>query len=158
MSAETVTLARTAQLERFLQTAAGRGLCSQQALRLAIERALVLIDAEALGLDRGAASHLLCALAASASVHRPLSGERAVYVRRLGAGRPEPTCEIGPTFTVKLPPALIERARGVVSPGALSEDAVEEMIAWELAATLDGRTMSEWALLALGRRQRAAAV
>jgi hypothetical protein len=51
---DTVRLPRTAELERFLHAIAARGLHMADALRLAIERALVLIDADTLLFDRGA--------------------------------------------------------------------------------------------------------
>jgi hypothetical protein len=146
-----VTLPRTPELQHFLRATADRGLDSSQALRLAIERALVLIDIDGLLLERSFARRLLCSVAKRAGVHRPLPPERAVYLRRLIAARPLPERECPDTLTVQLPQELLARARGVVPLTALGEDAIAEMIAWEQAAVLDGRTMAEWSLLALAR-------
>lgn len=147
----------TPELEYFLRIAATRGLHATDALRLAIERALVLIDGDALLVDRGAARRLLCAAAARTSVHRSLAPDRAAYVRQLTAARPLAACELPDMLTVELPQELVARARGVVPASALREEAIEEMVAWELAATLDGRPMAEWALLALAARKQALA-
>ena len=134
-----------------------RGLENAEALRLGIERALVLVDADALLIDRRATRRLLCATARCATVHRPLTTERSAYVQRLmSAPAPTPKPRANP-LTARLPQELIARAENVVPLSALSGEAVDEMIAWELAAVLSGRTMAEWALLTLAARRRALA-
>jgi hypothetical protein len=153
-----LTLPATPELERFLRLSAERGLDSTDALRLAIERELALVDADALGLDRYATRHVLRQLAARARVRRGLDADEAAYLRALSAARALPPPRLAGPLTVMLPRALLGRARGVISTAALAQDAIPEMVAWEIAARVQGRAMGEWALLALAAHGRAVAL
>lgn len=149
-------LTTTEQLKAFVSAAARAGLSSQEAVQLALERELVLADAAAFGLDVDAARAILGAVARSAAARRPLSPGDAARVRRLATAQPLLVPALAGALTVELPDRVATRARGSVPARALDERVVAEMVAWELAALLDGRSMSEWALKELGRALRAA--
>jgi hypothetical protein len=151
-----VTLAATPALERFLGQSAERGLDPTNALRLGIERELALLDAGAIGLDRHAARHMLCERASRARVARRLDAEDAAYLRTLSAARALAPPRLTGSLTVILPPALLGRARGVVSAAVFEDGAVTEMVTWEIAARAQGRALGEWALLVLAMRLRTA--
>jgi hypothetical protein len=143
------------RLDRFIATAAARGLSPSDAVRLALERALVLVDAcEAFPLDVESARLALRRAAAATQPLRQLSNAQSSYVRALGVGRPQRVESHSDGLIVALPDRLITRARDTLTELALHEGAVAEMISWEIAATLEGRTMCEWALnvLAVARR------
>lgn len=78
-----LTLPVTAVVERFVEASATSGLAAADAVRLALERELLLADAGELGLGREAARHALTRFAAGARVRRPLTPALADYVRGL---------------------------------------------------------------------------
>lgn len=82
--------------------------------------------------------------------------EQAAYVRRLATRRPIPVLDVAAGLSVEVPGKILSRARGTISESSLREDVVDEMLAWEIAATLSARTMGEWALLHLLEDRRAA--
>jgi hypothetical protein len=57
-------------------------------------------------------------------------------------------------LTVELPERLLTRLRPGILPDCLASRAVAEMVAWERAAVLEGRSMSEWAALTLAAAVR----
>jgi hypothetical protein len=149
-----LTLPTTPALKSFLRHSAALGLDPTDALRLAIERELVLADADSLGVDRHAARHMLCDMAARARVRRGLNTDEAAYIRSLSTGRAVHAPRLAGSLTVTLPQTLLSRAHGTVSTTALEHAAAPELVAWELAARLEGRTMGEWALLAFAGQSR----
>jgi len=137
------------RLSDFLGAAAQAGLDATLAVRLALERALVLHDAEELRLDVERARRTLSRAAANARATRPLTPRQAGYVRRLYSSAPQAPVVVEGSLCVELPDELLTRARDTVPETVLHSEAVLEMLAWERAARLQGRTMLEWALKTL---------
>lgn len=123
-------------------------------MRLALERELALADADRLGLSREAARRWLSTAAAAARPRRALPSAQAAYVRALAVARPRPTRGTDPPLDVVLPEWLLTRTGGVVRAAVFDADVIDEMVAWELAAALEVRTMAEWALNVLASAQR----
>lgn len=146
------------RLRKFLNASAAAGLYPADAVRLGLERALALDDACAgFPLDVETARLELRRAAARAKPLRQLSPSQSSYVRALSAGQPKPSGTASEeVLVIALPDRVITRARGELMELALHEGAVEEMIAWEVAATLEGRTMCEWALSTLAAARRIA--
>lgn len=144
-----ISLPKEPGVVRFLEVSADAGLAASDAVRLALTRALVLADIGPFGFDVMAARHLLRTVAASARPRRPLAPEQASYARRLSMGRPTSAPSMTTDLSVCVPEMLLSRAEEKVRPATFSPEIVSEMVAWELAATLDGRTMGEWALTTL---------
>lgn len=134
--------------DEFVQAAARNGMRICDAMRLAIEYELVLRDVCALGLDGEGARYALTRVARRARPSRPLGPESARYVRELRIGRTVREVASG-SFSLVLPDRLACRLDGAVPLAIFDAAIVETMIAWELAATMDGRTMGEWALSVL---------
>lgn len=148
-------LRSTPRLRKFLHAAASAGLSPADAVRLALERALALEDAcYGFPLDVESARRELRQAAARARPVRELTSTQASYVRALSAASVKPAYPLDDDLVVALPDRVITRARHDLTELALHEGVVAEMVAWEIAATLSGRTMGEWALstLALARR------
>lgn len=112
-------------------------------------------DTQLVDLDVESARRLLRRAAATARPALPLASEEASYVRRLSAGRPVHVPPAGEPLDVELPPNLLTRARGTVPEISLNDGIVEEMVLWERAARMEGRSMSEWALKVLAARRAA---
>ena len=148
-SDEALSVPRSPRLENFLRDAAAAGLEATAAIRLGIERALVLREGQLFNLDVESVRRRLRAAASGSRPCQALPPSEAAYVRELSARRPVALGEISDPLSVELPAALLTRARGVVAEASLHAGAVEEMIAWEIAARLEGRSMSEWALKTL---------
>lgn len=148
-ASERLTVPASPRLDRFLGAAARAGLSAPEAVRLGIEHALVVRDTQLGNLDVESARRLLRRAAAAARPSHPLTSDEAAYVRCLGAGRPVPAPPAGSMVATDLPPNLLTRANGTVTEVALHEGIVEEMIGWELAARMEARSMSEWALKVL---------
>jgi hypothetical protein len=140
-----LALRPTPHLRRFLATAAEYGLAPGEAVRLGLEHQMALEDLEVLRVERGALRAILAAMAARARPSRGLADADADRVRRLVLASPLPEPELTGTLTFALPPRLWTRLEGLLSPELLDYRAVGEMIAWERAAILTGRTMGEWA-------------
>ena len=156
-AAERLQIPPSKRLREFVATAAAAGLDAPDAVRLALDkRALALADAAAFGLDPEAARGLLLRAAESARPSRPLSPTQAAYVRALGKASPRPPANVEEGLVVALPDRVLTPARDTISESAFEAAAVVEMVAWEIAATLEGRTMCEWALRTLARARAAA--
>lgn len=155
-SEEGLLLAPSERLQRFALAAGSAGLVLEEAVRLAVERSLALSDCHALGIDRETARRKLCHVASGARATRQLSESQAKRIRSLNLRRPRPTAEVSHGCTVLLPDKLMTRSLGAINHGAIDAGAIDEMISWEIAATLSGRTMCEWAMLAVGSRGAAA--
>ncbi len=156
-ASERLHLPPSRRLEEFVHAAAEAGLEPADAVRLALERALALADAAILPLDVEAARSRLSEAAARARAGRPLTAAQSAYVRSLSAKRARPTPEIGDGLVVVLPDRVLTRARDTATETAFHAGAVAEMAAWEIAATLEGRTMGEWALRTLAADSAAVA-
>jgi hypothetical protein len=146
-------LSPSSQLTDFIERAADLGLGAAEAVRLGLERALVLLDAQLLGFNVESARGLVAHAAAATRPAQPLSGAEAAHVRRLSARRPVPATDVSNGLTVSICQPILTRARGAVPETALHVAGVEEMLAWEIAARLEGRPMGEWALKALALRK-----
>jgi hypothetical protein len=150
---ERIMLSSSPQLTSFIERSAQLGLGAPEAVRLGLERALLLRDAQFLGYDVESASGLLLKAAAVARPAQPLSGEEARRVRRLSARRPASPADTAEGLTVSVYQQILTRARDVLPENALHAGAVEEMLAWEIAARLEGRPMGEWGLKTLALRK-----
>jgi len=133
-------------LDRFVAAAAAHGLAAPDAVRLALERELTLADSDGLGWARELTRHVLTTAAGSARARRALTPAQAAYVRSLTIGRPVRSVDVSQGLTVGLPERMRTRLAGPVPGGALDAGVVPEMVGWETAAALDGRSMAEWAL------------
>jgi hypothetical protein len=154
---EHLHLPPSSRLNRFITTAAAAGLDPPDAVRLALERALALADAcSAFPIDIETSRLLLRRAAAVARPMRQLTTANSRYVRMLSARRPKPVGDLSEGLVVRLPDRVVTRARGELTELALHEGVVEEMISWEIAAMLEGRTMCEWALSTLAIRRHTA--
>jgi hypothetical protein len=149
---------QTIRVRRFLAEAALRGLSSEDAVRLALERNAALEDLRALGLDQGAILHILHHAAANVRPLTALSPGEASYARSLSLAAPNETYDRDEPVEIALPERLLTRIGGVAAPAALDQRVVAEMIAWELAATFTGRTIGEWAFATVAAHARGAAI
>jgi hypothetical protein len=152
----TLLLLRSPRLERFAAAAAAAGLDLPQAVRFALEHGLALQDAAAFGLDADTARRLLNRAAAGARATRPLGDGEAARLRRLTQRAPRPAAALPERLKVKLDDRTSTRVRDSLNESAIRPAVVEEMISWQVAATLEGRTVGEWALHTLARGRRAA--
>jgi hypothetical protein len=150
--AEVLRLEPSARLQSFLDAAAARGLAAKDALRLGLERALCLRDGARFAADVETARRILEEAAAQARPTRGLPAGQAAYLRALAARRPTLAPRVAGGISVEVPEKILSRVEDTIGQGVLHEGVVEEMIAWEIAATLAARTMNEWALLELLRR------
>jgi hypothetical protein len=153
---EQVVLPPSKALTEFVVAAAARGVDAADAVRLGIERALALADAELFSLDAQTAASFLRVAASAARPHRQLAPRQAAYVRRLGSSKAVPAADTSAGLKVSIPERVLTRARSNVDPRSLRPEAVEDMLSWEIAATLEGRRLGEWALSALAQARRAA--
>lgn len=153
-----LVLPKSARLQAFVAEASAVGLDVADAVRLALERSLAIADASLFAIDVVTARRLLGGAARRARPERPLTPDHARYVRELTAARPRQPADVSDGLRVTVPERVLVRARGEVRQTALRPAAVAEMVAWEVAATLAGRTMGEWALATLaGARCRVSA-
>jgi hypothetical protein len=136
-------------LDGFVVAAAARGLTAPDAVRLALERELTLVDSDGLGWAREITRHVLTTAAGSARARRALTPTQAAYVRALTFGRPMRPSDVSQGLTVALPEWLCTRLAGPVPTEAFDARVVPEMVGWQTAAALDGRSMAEWALKTL---------
>lgn len=162
------TLPATAALAALADTARTAGVDVELAVRLVLECALVSDDLCASGVD----PTTLDATAAAERVGGELDAASAAYLRRLagrrdsGATRPEPAAPgesgavhrgagggaLGDVVTVGLPLRLSARLLAADLDALLAAAPLDRALAWETAAVLAGRTMSEWAPLTALRR------
>jgi hypothetical protein len=153
---EALLLPGSPSLQEFVAAAAEAGLGAEEALRLGIERALLLYDLGELGIDRDLARRRLRESAALARAEIELTADLAAWVRRLSMARAVPVTSVQAGASVNLPDRLLARAGEKLGTRYLRAEAVAEMIAWELAAATSAQTMGEWAFreLALARLLR----
>lgn len=146
---EQIRLHPSPRLEHFVATAAESGLEAHEAVRLGLEHALCLKDAGRFAADVEAGRHLLVRAASRARPVHAMVPAQAAYVRRLTTKRRVTALDVTQGLLVQVPDRLICRARATLPENSLHAEVVEEMISWEVAAMLCGRTMGEWALLHL---------
>jgi hypothetical protein len=156
-TAERLSVRQTPRVQRFLAEAASQGLAAEDAVRLALERHAALQDLRAMRLDESALKAILDRAAVGAHPSRPLSPTEARYARSLSFAAPCEASAPGEPVEIALPERLLTRIGSASAPSALDRRVVAEMIAWELAATFTGRTMSEWAFAMVAAHTRAAA-
>lgn len=149
---ERIVLPPSPRLAAFLERSAELGLEAADAVRLALERALALKDAQLFGVDVEAARRILRREARDARPAHPLSEPEAAYVRRLSLARPVRVSDPSAALVVPLSQRTLTRARRGVPESALHSGIVEEMIAWEIAARFEGRPLGEWAVMVLAMR------
>jgi len=145
---QTVRLGGDPSVTAFVAAAADIGLSAEQAVAIAAEHHLVLADADALGLKRSETRLLLCAVARRAQAKLPLSPSAAAYLRELGRRSISRALARTPV-AIAFPARLIERVPPSVLVTTLDPAAISEALAWERAAVLAGRTMTEWAMFVL---------
>lgn len=128
------------------------GLDTQQAVQLGLERDLALRDSAAFGLEAETARLILRRAALAGRPRVALTPRLAERIRSLQMTKPHPETDAREGLLVAVPDRLLTRVRGRIPATALRPTAVPEMVSWEIAATLEGRTMGEWALRALAER------
>jgi hypothetical protein len=147
--AERLRLELTPQLRGFLELAASAGLDHEVAVRLGLERALVLSDARELRLTGERARRILNLAGAELRANVALGSTQSAYLRSLY----QQTASIEPlvddSVAIELPEEILTLARDSITESALHDGAVDEMLTWERAARVKGRTMREWGLKAL---------
>lgn len=148
------TLAVGDALRALAEAAAAAGVEFELAVRLCVETALVRDDLRPAGIDLAQ----LDALAAAAVVATRVDAAGCAYLRRLtrreqASARPR---ALGDAVIVGLPARLSARLLAADLDDLLANADVESALAWEIAAVLDGRTISEWAPLAALRALAAA--
>jgi len=146
---ELIRLRPSPRLQCFVTTAAESGLEAQEAVQLGLEHALCLRDAGRFAADVEAGRHLLVRAASKARPVHAMVPAQATYVRKLTTKRPIGALDVAEGLQVRVPDRVLCRARAALPEHSLHAAIVEEMIAWEIAAILCGRTMNEWALLHL---------
>jgi hypothetical protein len=92
--------------------------------------------------------NMLTAAAATERVGSAVGGATARYIRELTSRRPYVPGLPDPV-RVGLPVRLADRSVGVDLEAVVRVARLDDAIAWELAATLAGRNMTEWAVLTL---------
>ncbi|HTU78092.1 MAG TPA: hypothetical protein VMF09_04965 [Solirubrobacteraceae bacterium] len=148
---EQICIPPSGRLTRFLDAAAQAGLDAPLAVQLALERAVVLKDGRDLRLDVERIRRTLGREARRARAARQLSGRQATYVRMLYREKPRQPCPAAGGLSVVIPDELLTQIRDTIPETVLHPRAVPEMLAWERAARLEGRTMLEWSLKVLAR-------
>ncbi|MDW5597224.1 hypothetical protein VSS74_22950 [Conexibacter stalactiti] len=131
-------------LAAVADAAATAGVEFELAVRLCAEAALVRDDLRAVGAGVGA----LDALAGAAVVATRVDASDCAYLRRLTRRGAQERRTLGDAVIVGLPARLSARLLAVDVDDLLANADVESALAWEIAAVLDGRTISEWAPLA----------
>jgi hypothetical protein len=145
-SDEVLLLESSESLQRFVEAAAQVGLGVEEAVRMGVERGLVLSDLCEMGIDVDFGRRRLRAAAMRARPSHELTADLAQRVRRLSMARPIAVPSTDEGLAVRLPDGLLVRAAAGLGARHLRAEAVPEMVAWELAAALGARTMGEWAL------------
>ena len=140
------------RVSRALASAgAARGLDVGCAVEICLERALLIADLDALG--RLQLYDQLLATAATAPVRHVLPPAKARYLQMLVAARDRDPTVLDPAtrageVVVDVPLRLFPRVTAVASEIACAEgDELSAALTLEIAATSDGRTMTEWASL-----------
>lgn len=141
------TLPRSPITERLQVNAARAGLDFELAARICIEAALTSAALRSIGVD----ARVLAQQAIR--VGRELDDRDAAYLRRLTQRTAYPPTHHG--LVVGLPVRLTVRLLAEDLEQLLDRADVEEARSWEISALLDGRTIGEWAPLAVLRAQRA---
>jgi hypothetical protein len=120
------------------------GVTFALAIAVVVERGFV-IDDLGVGSMTGRLAARLDDTAASAVTRIPTCGATAAYLRQLAAGDPASPWRDRP---VELPGRLVQRLAdcGEVEVDQLLDGPLDSALAWERAAVLHGRTMTEWAL------------
>jgi hypothetical protein len=136
----------------FRAAAADAQLDVELAVTLALERKLALVDAETVGLADGFARPYLNRHAAEAKVTRELTGPLSSYLRVLTGRAFAPP----PPDRISLPVRIYPRVLSLKLAEALAPQTLAEALAWERAAVLSGRLMSEWALIHVCQLSRSA--
>jgi hypothetical protein len=152
---EHVVLIASPQLTEFLEAAARLGLDAPLAVRLAIERRLVLDDALSFPIGQHVIRPTLNHAAAGIRPSQPLSAQQSAYVRLLNRQIPQVAVTVKDELRVGIPDDLATRVRCAnPAQSTLYYEAVPEILTWERAARLQGFTMTEWAFRVIGRKTK----
>jgi hypothetical protein len=135
----------SSRLHALAAAAAACGVSTELAAILVVERALLASDLAAHGLNE--VLPRLNAVARHASVAVELTEPLSAYLRAL-SGRTRTAAGSLPQALV-LPMRLTERILARQGRPRLDEALLPLALAWERAAVLEGRTMSEWAVVKL---------
>lgn len=138
------TLAVDDAVRTLAGSAFAMGIDFELACRLAIECALVGDDLRAVGVEPSS----LDAVAAAQPVEEQLDAAASAYLRRLTQRPDVERRELGEAVTLGLPVRLGARLLRADLDALVASADLARAIAWETAAVLAGRTMSEWAPLA----------
>lgn len=144
------TLPVTDELRALDEDAARAGLDLEIALRLVTETALVSRDLEGVGVSL----ELLDAAAACATVDLRVDACDAAYLRRLTTSTARATRPLDAVVIAGLPARLSTRLLAVDVSDLVRDASLSRARAWEIAAVLSGRTISEWAPLTALRFDR----
>jgi hypothetical protein len=150
---EGIRLEPSQRLSDFLATAASSGVEAPDAVRMALERALALEDATRLTGDTESARRRLSRAASQARPRLEMGTRQAAWIRNLKVARQLDPPDASGGLVVAVPDRQMSRARAVAQ-SSIRAAIVTEMIAWEVAAALEGRTMGEWALWTLTGTRR----
>jgi hypothetical protein len=149
------TLPAGSAMQALAAQAADAGVELELAVRLCVEAALAHADLRAAGIGAaGSDAHpaggglaQLDALAAAASVTTRVDACDCAYLRRLTRRGAHERRTLGDAVIVGLPARLSGRLLDADLDALLANADVGSALAWEIAAVLDGRTISEWAPL-----------
>ena len=145
------TLSVTHDLRALDEKSARAGLDLELALRLVTETALVCGDLTALAVPLATIDEA----AAGAAVGRAVDPSHAAYLRRLTASPPRLPRALDALVVAGLPTRLSTRLLAVDLAELIRGASLARARSWEIAAVLEGRTISEWAsLTALGLARR----
>ena len=148
---EGLALPPTEEIQRFVDAAAAAGLVLEDAVRLGLERGLLLAEAVSLEMDSEITRRKLCAAASSARPELPLGASEAKRLRSLIIPQPVVSRRIDRQTVVPVPSRLLTRVRGRIPVSVLRPTVVSESIAWEVAAILAAKTIEEWGLFVLAK-------
>ena len=131
----------------FARAAADLGIAFELAAVVTVERSLLGEELECLGLEdaRGTLDCNARVAAVTGELSEPLSAYLGALDRSLDA-------RAHPRSRLVLPMRLTERIGPAGPASRLDVALLPSAIAWERAAVLAGRTMTEWALLVLAER------
>lgn len=146
---ERLLLDLTPHVREFLDLVGRAGLPHELAIRLGLERALLLSDAYDLRLNVERARRILNLAGGELRTSVPLTSEQSAYLRRLYAPPLKGKPLVGGSVTIALPEDVLTLVRNTITESAFHSGAVTEMHVWERAARVRGRTMREWGLKTL---------
>jgi hypothetical protein len=157
---EPIFVEASCDLALLAKNAAQVGIPLELAFALAVESNLAMDDLEELGFERGQSTSVLNQRARLTGVEMDLSPASGAYLRLLMNPRPQSRVTNVSEGAILGVPARIHERLNRSFPETLLERtlSLEQAVAWEAAAVVDGRTLTEWALFVVAstipRRER----